>query len=256
MVQRIFVILVFVFLLAPIIVLLVSAINSSEYFVFPPEGLSLRWLASAVHSSEYRASLGVSLYVAISATCISVALGTLTAFALNRYSFRGKTFVDVLVVSPLLLPTIVWSIALIQFYAILRMTGTFLGLVLAHSVIGVPYTVRVVLANLNELNPDIENAAMTLGASPRRTFFMITLPLLLPGVLVGAVFSFLISFNDVIVSSFVAGARYITFPVRVYSELRTEGLDPTAVATSVIIILLIVTLAIAGEYKANWSKYI
>lgn len=244
------------FLLLPIILLIISAFNASAYFNFPPEKLTLAWFRKILDSREYQSALRVSTTLALSAVAIALLTGIPAAFALNRYDFKGKALLQGIFLSPLLLPSIVWAIALVQFYAILRATGTFWGLVLAHSVILIPYVIRVVMSSLTFVDVDLESAARSLGASPLRTFFQITLPLIIPGVIVSAAFGFMISFTDVIIAVFVAGTRNITFPVRIYSELRSEGLDPLAVAVSAVVITAIVVIALIGEKTIRWSRYI
>jgi putative spermidine/putrescine transport system permease protein len=119
-----------------------------------------------------------------------------------------------------------------------------------------PYVIRLVLASFSYVNRDIENAAKTLGASPVRTFFEVTMPLVAPGVIVSAVFGFMVSFTDVVIATFVAGARYITFPVRVYSQQRSEGIDPMTIAISAVIMAAIIVLALVGEKFIHWSRYV
>jgi putative spermidine/putrescine transport system permease protein len=244
------------FALLPIIVLIINAFNSSAFFEFPPESFSLQWFEKFASSREYQAALRVSTVLALTAVSIALAVGIPAAFAIDRYSFRGKRALQGIILSPLMLPAIIWALALIQYYALLRVLGSFWGLALAHSVIVTPYIVQVVLSSLTYVEQDLELAAKSLGASPIRTFFEITLPLVLPGVIVGAAFGFMISFTDVVVAAFIAGTRNITFPVRIYVELRSEGLDPLAVATSALVIAIIVVLALVLEKTFRWSRFI
>lgn len=248
--------LVLLFILLPIITVVISAFNDSAYFSFPPERLTLKWFAKIGHSKEYQSALRVSTTLALAAVGISLVVGVLAAFAIDRYDFPGKNLVQVTFLSPLVLPHIVWAIALVQYFAILRLIGTFPGLVLAHCVIVIPYVIRVVLSSLAFVDRDLESAARSLGASPLRCFFEITLPLIIPGVIVAGAFGFMISFTDVVIAVFVAGARNITFPVRMYSELRSEGLDPLAVAVSAMVVSGIVVLALLGEKTIRWSRYV
>lgn len=253
--------LILLYVLAPILVLVISSFNSSRFFEFPPTGFTLDWYKKFAESKEYQQSLMVSTRVALVAAGLSLAVGVPAAFALDRYKFRGNSFVQSLFMSPLMLPQIIWAIGLVQMLSMVHIgdraiLGSFLGLVLAHTVIILPYVIRMVLSSLHYVDADLENAAMNLGASPVRTFFEVTIPLILPGVIVGAVFGFMVSFTDVVVSSFVAGTRYITFPVRMYSEIRTEGLDPLAVAVSAVVVIFIVVLAMIGEKTIRWSRFI
>ncbi len=252
---------ILLFVLAPIIVLVVSSFNSSRYFEFPPTGFTLEWYQAFFKSKEYQKALLISARVASTAATLGLLAGIPAAFALDRYKFRGNAFVQSVFLSPLMLPQIIWALGLIQFFSLVRLgdrsiLGSFAGIVLAHTVIIIPYVIRMVLSSLHYVEADLEKAAMSLGAKPIRTFFEITIPIILPGVLVSAVFGFMVSFTDVVVSSFVAGTRYITFPVRMYSEIRTEGLDPLAVTVSAFVVMFIVVIALIGERTVRWSRFI
>jgi len=227
-------VLILLFILAPIFVLVISSFNLSRYFEFPPTGFTLEWYQAFAKSKEYQQAIMISTQVALSAAALGLLAGIPAAFALDRYKFRGNAFLQSVFLSPLLLPQIIWALGLIQFYSLIQIggrnvLGTFASIVLAHTVIIIPYVIRMVLSSLHYVEVDLENAAMSLGAKPLRTFFEVTVPIILPGILVSTVFGFMVSFTDVVVSSFVAGTRYITYPVRMYSEIRTEGLDPLAV---------------------------
>jgi len=253
--------LILLFVLAPILVLVISSFNLSRYFEFPPTGFTLQWYQSFFESEEYQKALWISARVALSAASLGLLAGIPAAFALDRYKFRGNSFIQSIFLSPLLLPQIIWALGLIQFFSLVRLgdrsiLGSFVGIVLAHTVIIIPYVIRMVLTSLHYVDPDLESAAMSLGAKPVRTFLEITIPIILPGVLVSAVFGFMVSFTDVVVSSFVAGTRYITFPVRMYSEIRTEGLDPLAVTVSAFVVVFIVIIAMIGERTVHWSRFI
>lgn len=247
--------LILLFLLAPILMLFVAALNPAPFFSFPPDALSLKWFKVFVTSREFQSSMRVSTLVALNAVAIGLFAGIPAAFALNRYDFGGKALVNRVLLSSLMLPRVVWAIALLQAFAALRMLGSPIGLVLAHSVLVLPYVVNMVSASLVLVPREVEHAAQSLGASPVRTFFEVTLPLVLPGAIVGAALGFVVSFTDVVVAVFISGSRYITFPVRVYSEQRGQGLDPAAIAGSAIVILVIVTLEIVGEKAFKWSRY-
>lgn len=253
--------LILLFVLAPIIVLVISSFNLSRYFEFPPTGFTFEWYQAFFNSKEYQKALLISARVAGSAAALGLLAGIPAAFALDRYKFRGNSFLQSIFLSPLLLPQIIWALGLIQFFSLVRfgdrsILGSFVGIVLAHTVIIIPYVIRMVLTSLHYVDPDLEYAAMSLGAKPVRTFLEITIPIILPGVLVSAVFGFMVSFTDVVVSSFVAGTKYITFPVRMYSEIRTEGLDPLAVTVSAFVVIFIVIIAMIGERTIRWSRFI
>jgi putative spermidine/putrescine transport system permease protein len=249
-------IVVIALMLSPIVVLVFSSFNPTSYFRFPPSGYSLRWYVAAWNSMEYREALRVSVLVAVAATAVALPCGSLAAFALARSNLPGRPLIEAVLLAPMALPLIVWAIALLQIYARIGLSGTWLGLILAHTVIVLPFAVRIMVATFQRVDPMLEQAAATLGAAPLRAFWRISLPLALPGLATSAVFAFLISFNDVVVSSFIAGAQTMTFQVRLYSQLRSEGVDPITVAIGAVIAGLIVILAIAGERLFRWSRYV
>jgi putative spermidine/putrescine transport system permease protein len=240
--------------LAPILVLIFSSFDGGEIFRFPPQSYSLRWYEAAFNSQEYRSALGVSTLVGSLAALVSVVFGALGAYALARSRFRGAQVIETILLAPLALPLIVWAIALLQIYAWLGVSGSFPGLFIAHATITMPFTLRIMVANFSQLDPSLEEAAASLGAPPLTAFRRITLPLVAPGLVLSAAFSFLVSFNDVIVSSFVAGARWITFPVRLYSQLRSQGVDPITVAIGAAIVALILIAGLGGEKLFKWSR--
>lgn len=249
-------VIVYAFLLAPIVVLVFASFDNASFFRFPPQHYSLRWYAAAFASQEYRSSLMVSILVATLASAASVTFGTLAARALVLGQIPGKRAIEGVLLAPLVLPVIVWAIALLQIYARLGLGGTLGGLVLAHAVITVPYTVRIMMSTFERIDPVLESAAASLGAPPWRVAARVTVPLALPGLLTSAAFSMLVSFNDVLVATFIAGARWITFPVRVYAQLRSEGVDPITLAIGAVIIAVILLAAIVGELTLKWSRHI
>ncbi|SNY93584.1 putative spermidine/putrescine transport system permease protein [Cohaesibacter sp. ES.047] len=247
-------ILTFVFLLAPIGVLVFASFDDASFFRFPPRDYSLRWYEAVLESREYKSALSVSLIVAVLSGFLSVGLGALAAFSLARYKPKGAKVIEAMLMAPLVLPLIVWAIALLQIYSKLGMSGTLPALVLAHAVITMPFTIRIMIATFADLDPLLEQAAASLGASPIRVIQRVTLPLAMPGLISSAAFSLLISFNDVIVSALIAGARWMTFPVRVYAELRGQGIDPITLAIGAAIIAFILIAALVGEFLFKWSR--
>jgi len=168
----------------------------------------------------------------------------------------GRTIIQAVLLSPLALPLIVWGIALLQVYARIGLGGSLLGLVLAHTIIVLPFPVRIMIASFVRIDPELERAARTLGAPPARAFLRVSLPLAMPGLVVSVAFAFLTSFNDVVVSSFIAGARYLTFQVRLYAQLRSEGVDPITVAIGAALAAGIVLAAVLCERLFGWSRHV
>ncbi len=243
-------------LLAPVIVLIFSSFDGASFFRFPPREYSFRWYVAAWHSEEYRDALRVSVTVATLATLIAVPAGGLAAHALARSRLPGRRLIEAVLLAPLALPLIVWAIALLQIYARVGLSGTWTGLVLAHAAMVLPFPARILLATLTRIDPTLEHAAMTLGATPIRAFWRVTLPLAASGLATSAALGFLVSFNDVVVSSFLAGGHTMTFQVRLYSQLRSEGVDPMTVAIGAAIVGLIVVVAVVCERLFHWSRHV
>lgn len=242
------------FLLAPIAVLVFSAFDDGNFFRFPPRALSVRWFEAAFASAEYRQSLLNSAIIATFATVIALGFGLMAALGLVRGGLQARAWVEILLLAPLTLPLVVWAIALLQIYARLGISGSLLGLVLAHSVIVLPLAVRLLIGTLEQIDPALDQAARSLGARPIAAFAHTTLPLARPGLLTAAALCFIVSFNDVIVSTFIAGAGWITFPVRMYSQLRGQGVDPITMAIGAMIVASIFMVVAIGEATFKWSR--
>jgi putative spermidine/putrescine transport system permease protein len=250
--HRILVYLAFLFVLAPMLLMVLVAFNEADYFSFPLEGLSFRWFREMADNSEYRNSILMSLRLSAVASALSVAVSVPAALALRRSAAK---WVESVLLAPLFFPLVIWSLGLLQFYGIVGMSGSFVSLVLAHAVMITPFIFRIVLQSLRETNPRLEEAAYSLGAGKWTTFYRVTLPLIVPGLLVGAVFGYLMSFTDVTLTMFISSSGSPTFPVRVYSEQRSEGLNQIVLAWSAVITFVIFLLSLIGEKFARWSRY-
>lgn len=248
--------LAYALLLAPIAVLILAAFDDGNFFRFPPQRLSLRWFEAAATSREYRSALGNSALVAVLSAALAVVAGSLAAYVLVRRRPPGARLIEAVLLAPLVLPLIVWAIALMQIYAAVSLTGTLSGLVLAHTVITLPYVVRIMHATFERIDPVFEAAAVSLGARPVDVARRVVVPLALPGLMTATAFSLLVSFNDVIVSALIAGGRWMTFPVRLYSQLRGQGVDPTTLAIGAGIIAIILLVAVVGELTMKWSRQV
>jgi putative spermidine/putrescine transport system permease protein len=227
----------FLFLLAPVILVVPLSFSAANNLVWPPPAWSLRWYIAMVHEAGLMQAAWNSLILATAVALICLAIGIPAALALDRGRFPGREAVMALITAPLLLPTIVVGLALLTVFVGLGVLGSWAGLILAHLTITVPYAVRVLSTALTTLPPGIEDAARSLGASPWRTFRRVTLPLMLPGVVATAAITFLVSFDEVVISLFVVGPRLTTLPVALfrYVESRT---DPLVAAVSTILVVL------------------
>jgi len=229
--------LVLLFLVAPSLVVIPMSFSAAELLSFPPPAYSLRWYREFVARPEWRLAAWNSVLVAVLVTALATALGTLAALGLVRGRVPARRLVTAVFLMPLIVPAIVTAVAVYGLYARLRLTGTVPGMVLAHTVLALPFVVINVSAVLQGLDPRLEHAARSLGASGARTFWLVTLPLIRPGVLAGALFAFITSFDELVVALFVSGIEAVTLPVQMWSGIRFE-INPTVAAVSTLLIVL------------------
>jgi putative spermidine/putrescine transport system permease protein len=238
--------LVYLFLLAPIIVIVASSFGSTGFLAFPPQGLSLRWYVQALGSGDYLGPFQTSLTIAVSVAILATIVGTLAALALVRFQFPGRDLLAAAFLSPLMLPTLVLAVALLLLASKLGVPATSQRLVAAHLVITVPYVLRTTMPVLERFDRTLEEAAQNLGAGPRATFFLVTLPIIRPGIAAGALFAFMISFDELVLALFLAGTRSPTLPIKIYSAVQL-GLDPTVAAVATLLIGLTTAILLLGQ---------
>ena len=234
---------VYVFLLAPLLVVVLASFNSADFLSFPPRGFSLRWYRALWESEVWGDSFRLSLLLTAVVTPLALIIGTLAAYALVRYSFPGKGAMATLVMAPLVMPQIVLGIALLNYMSGLGLVGSLTGLILGHLVVTLPFTVRLVSISVHNLDPALERAAENLGATPLQTFWRVTLPLLRPGIVAGAIFAAIISFGELAVTLLIAGARTTTLPLRIFNYTE-YNFDPAINAVSTIFVVLALVLII------------
>jgi putative spermidine/putrescine transport system permease protein len=233
-------------LLLPLVVIMLTSFTTLGYVSFPPEGFTLRWYGEALRKREFLESFYLSLGIAAVTAVLAAVLGTPVAIALARHRFAGRALVNAFFMSPLILPTVVIGIALLQFYNRIGIGATATSLILGHVIITTPYAIRLVVASLTGLDPSVERAARSLGASPFRAFLAVTLPLIVPGIMAGALFAFITSFDNVTLSVFLATPRMVTLPVRIYN-LWDQPIYPWLVAICSLVILWTVLLIAVVE---------
>jgi putative spermidine/putrescine transport system permease protein len=222
-------------LLLPLVVVVMTSFTELGYVSFPPKGFTFRWYGEALRKQEFLDSFYLSLAVAAVTAVLATGLGTPVAVGLARYRFAGRDLLNAFFMSPLILPTVVIGIALLQFYNSIRIGATAASLILGHVIITTPYAIRLIAASLAGLDPSVERAARNLGASPARAFAAVTVPLILPGVMAGAIFAFITSFDNVTISVFLATPRMVTLPVRIYN-LWDQPIYPWLVAICSLVI--------------------
>ena len=228
---------VFIFLFLPILVLIVFSLNTSRLnIVF--EGFTLRWYKELFNNSMLLEALFNTMMVAVISTVISTVIGTISSYALKRFDFPGKKFINELLYIPVVMPEIVLGISLLCIYAFLKMELGMFTLILSHIAFSIPYVIVNVNSVMDTMNPNLEEAASDLGASKVKTFFKVVLPTLLPGILSGAQLALTLSLDDVVVSYFTAGPESNTLPLQVFSMIKT-GVTPDVNAMITIMLLII-----------------
>jgi putative spermidine/putrescine transport system permease protein len=239
---RIYCALVLLFLSIPIIVAVGVAFGADRIARFPPTGFSLRWFGAALENASFMEGLVNSLHLAALTTVLTVVLGLPAAVALVRRKFPAQGALEAFLLSPLTLPGVLFGISMLFFLGVSGLGLTWWGLLVAHAVIAVPYVLRTTLAVYRGMDRGLEETALVLGASPWRTFRHITLPLLRPGLVAGALFAFLTSFDNVPVSIFLTTARNNTLPVTIMSYLVSQDFDATVGAISAIQVGVVLVL--------------
>jgi len=240
--------LIFAFLIIPILIIFPLSFNAQPYFTFTPEMLALdpagfttRWYGEFFTSSTWQAAVRNSITIAIFSTLISTFLGTLAALGLSRKEFPYKTAIMGLLISPMVVPLIISAAGMFFFYSRIGLQGTHVGVILAHAALASPFVVITVTATLVGFDHSLTRAAASLGASPTRTFFRITVPLITPGVISGALFAFITSFDEVVVVLFVGSVNQRTIPWAMFSGIR-EQISPTILAVATILIIFSIIL--------------
>ena len=237
--------LVFLFLYLPIIVLIVFSFNDTKLNILF-EGFTLKWYKILFSNRTLLEAFKNTLLVASISTVISTIIGTISAFGLSRYDFRGKKLVNSLLYIPVVMPDIVIGISLLAIYTLFRLNLGMFTLILAHITFSIPYVLISVRASLEGMNPYLEEASSDLGASYLQTFFKVTLPSIMPGILSGAMLVFTLSMDDVVISYFTAGPDAVTLPQYIYSMIKS-GISPDV--NALFSLLLLITMIGVTTYS-------
>jgi putative spermidine/putrescine transport system permease protein len=233
--------LILLFLALPIVVVMVVSFSSASYLTFPPPTFGLRWYTAYFTSDDWLRSTWLSLWVAACVVVLATLLGTLAAVGVGRLPGALRVLASALIMSPLIVPVIVAAIGIYYAFARYGLVGTPVGLILAHTCLAVPFVFISVSASLAGIDPRLEQAALGLGATPSGSFFQITLPLIRPGVLAGALFAFVTSFDELVVALFLSGSGAVTLPRRMWDDVLYQ-IEPTIAAVSTLTIVLTVVL--------------
>ena len=247
-------VLVFLFMVVPILVILPLSFTAGVELVYPMPGYSLRWYDDFLTRPEWLHSIRVSLLVGTAAAAGATVLGTAAALGLPHLPRRLRDLVSALLILPMAIPSVICAVAFFFFYARINLAGTYPGLVLAHMTLGLPFVVINVRAALAGLNPNLLRAAHSLGAPPLRAFRRVVLPLIGPGIMSGALFAFAASLDDVVVAMFVGGPAQLTLPRQMFNGLR-ENISPTILAAAALLTVVSTLMMVAtSRLSARTSR--
>lgn len=251
------IVLVYLFLILPSLLVIPMSFGGGEQLAFPPTVYSLELYDRFFASPVWREALATSMFIAIVTAFVATTFGSAAAYGLARGDFPGRKTIGFVLLSPIILPTIVIGLGIYFYFSFIGLTGTLLGLILAHSVLTVPYVIVTVSSGIRQIDPNVEIAAGMMGASPFRIFTRVVLPQIRPSLISAALFAFLISFDEVVIAWFISGTKAATLPVVMYSSLKMEVSPIIAAAAtmlSTVTILICIASALvqkSGETDAN-----
>ena len=239
---------IFLFLITPILVIIPLSFNIEPYFTFTsgmlkfdPDAYSLRWYEDFINNTQWTHSVKNSFIIAIASTILATVLGTLAALGLSKPHMPYRSLMMGLLISPMIVPLIISAAGMYFFYSNIGLSQTYLGIILAHTALGTPFVVITVTATLVGFDHSLSRASANLGANPTTTFFKVIMPLILPGVISGALFAFITSFDEVVVVLFLAGFDQRTIPRQMWSGIR-EQISPTILAVATILVMISIAL--------------
>ena len=241
------------YLLLPILFIVLLSFGSSRWLIFPPPGWTLQWYGEFFSNPEWIGSILTSLKIAAIVTMLSVLFGLLAALAVTRGSFRGRSALQAFLLTPMILPVVVLAVALYALFLRTHLNGTLFGFIVAHLVIALPFSVIVISNSLVGFDRAIEDAAVVCGASPFQAKLRVTLPSIRLGLYAAAVFSFLCSWDEVVLAIFMASPSLQTFPVRIWTTLR-QDLSPVIAAASSLVMLVTLTLLVLGSFAMGRQR--
>lgn len=247
--------LVVVFLQIPVVVVMLASFSETSYLTIPPQGWTLKWFSAVLTDSTYLSAIRISLILAVGSTIVSLALGVAASYAIFRRMIPGSEAFTSLLMSPLIIPSVVIGVALLQYFTLVGLRGSFLVLLVAHVVITVPYIVRSALASLSGIDLSVEEAARVLGADGFTAFRLVTLPLIKPGLVAGALFAFVTSMENVPVTIFLAGPRQTTLPILIFTSVEM-GVDPSVAAVSTLLIIATAAVLLVAERWTGFHRFV
>lgn len=245
---------VMLFLLGPFIIVFLAGFSGGETLAFPPPSYSLRWIVSVLQADEFRQAFGTSLQIGLLATVIALLLGVPVAYAMSRMPPPGMAVIKQVLTSPLIIPAMLVGLGLLRHFVLLVDAPVFLGLLIGHVGLLTPYAVRVVYSSLANLRVDIEEAAITLGATRLQTFRLVVLPNIRGAVIAAFFLAFVTSFNQVPVSLFLTGPGISTLPIEMLGHME-NSFDPSIAALSTLLVLFTMAFVLVTEKVLGISKY-
>jgi putative spermidine/putrescine transport system permease protein len=243
---RVFTGAVLIYLIAPILVIVPLSFTSGSMLMYPLPGTSLRYYIEFFTDPVWTRAVGNSFLIATVVTVNASVLGTIAALGLNRSKSRLKPLILAFLVAPLALPVVIMAVAVFYYFAWLNLLGTYLGMILAHSVLAIPFVVITVTATLQGFDINMSRAGASLGASPIYVFRKVTLPLILPGVISGSLFAFVISFDEIVIALFIASPVQRTLPRQIFSGV-SESVNPTITVAAVVLFLVSISMMTTVE---------
>jgi putative spermidine/putrescine transport system permease protein len=245
--------LVLLFLIAPILVIMPLSFNSEPYFTYPMPGLSMRWYEDFFQDPRWLNALKSSVFIGLAATALSMVLGTLAALGLSRANFPYRAWVMAFLISPMIVPVVITAVGMYFFFANLGLNNTYFGIILAHTALATPFVVITVTATLTGFDQSLIRAGASLGAPPMTVFRKVTFPLILPGMISGALFAFVTSFDEVVVVLFIASPDQRTLPKQMFSGIR-EQISPTITAAATLLVLSAAVMLVTVELLRRRSE--
>lgn len=249
-----FTILVYLFLFAPLVIIIMTSFGPDNYIAFPPKGFSLKWFSSILASRTFIRTFQISINVGFIATIFALILGVPAAYSLSRYNFKGKLAIKNFFLSPIIIPGIVFGFSIFNYIVIKMRLPIYTSLLIGHTVVIIPYVVRVIASSLESFDYSIEEAAMSLGASKLRTFFTVVFPNITSSVIAAFMLAFINSFNNVPVSIFLTGPGVSTLPINMMSYVE-YNYDPTVSALSVILMIMTIGIMFIIEKTLGLSYF-
>jgi len=246
------------FLVLPSFIVIPISFSDSLLLKFPPEKFSFRWYKVFFGTPAWTGSLWLSLKLGVGVMIVSTFLGVLASIGLVRGNFPGKGALQAFLLSPMIVPVVVTALAMYYFFGGMKMVGNPWSLLISHICVATPLVIVIVSAALQDFNRTLEQAAQILGATPLQTFLKITFPMIRPGILSGALFAFIVSFDEVVIAAFIGGYRSATLPKRMFDNVRDQ-MEPTVAAVSTLLVglsflLLLVVTSLGRRSRLKGEK--